>query len=148
MDEIERLMREATMKPTEHAGYYVCAGGHVWSTTPWRGQKTPRKLATEVNRYGYLRAHLKIGDSMKRALVHRLVCIAFHGPKPSEAHQVRHLNGVRSDNRADNLRWGTAAENAADRKLHGTEMAAVNGRKSADKLRATLRARAALGDAS
>ena len=27
--------------------------------------------------------------------VHVLVCAAFHGPKPTEAHQVRHINGVR-----------------------------------------------------
>ena len=52
-------------------------------------------------------------------LVHRLVCAAFHGPQPP-GHQVRHLNGIRDDNRAANLRWGTIAENMRDKLAHGT----------------------------
>lgn len=52
-------------------------------------------------------------------LVHRLVCLAFKGePKPGET-ETRHLNGIRSDNRAANLLWGTAKENGADRIIHG-----------------------------
>lgn len=50
--------------------------------------------------------------------IHRLVCQAFYGdPLPDQ--QVRHLNGISTDNRAENLRWGTSAENAADREAHG-----------------------------
>jgi len=51
--------------------------------------------------------------------VHALVCAAFHGPKPSPELWVRHLNGISTDNRAENLRWGTAAENAQDTIRHG-----------------------------
>lgn len=50
--------------------------------------------------------------------VHVLVCEAFHGPRP-EGMQVRHLNGDHTDNRASNLQWGTATENALDRVAHG-----------------------------
>lgn len=53
--------------------------------------------------------------------VHRVVCEAFHGPRPSPKHQARHLNGVNTDNRASNLAWGTSKENHADRTLHGTD---------------------------
>lgn len=46
--------------------------------------------------------------------VHRLVALAFHGQgKPNE--QVRHLNGVKTDPRAENLAWGTQSENEADK---------------------------------
>ena len=56
----------------------------------------------------------------KRTLkIHVLVCLAFHGPKPSPDHEVCHKNGNRQDNRASNLRWGTQAENMADRDAHG-----------------------------
>ena len=132
--ELEEALKAATLKPTDYEGYWACSDGHIWSTIPWRGMKTPRILATETNRYGYLRVHLKIGGRMKRVLVHRLVCNAFHGGKPTEAHQVRHLNGVKSDNRPDNLCWGTAAENAADRETHGNGRGAENGKRSAAKL--------------
>jgi hypothetical protein len=51
----------------------------------------------------------------RKFAVHVLVAEAFHGPKPSPTHQVRHLNGDRLDPRAINLAWGTASENAASR---------------------------------
>lgn len=52
--------------------------------------------------------------------VHSLVCTAFHGPRPSPAHQVAHNNGNPADNAAGNLRWATAKENHGDRVVHGT----------------------------
>jgi len=66
---------------------------------------------------GYLR--YGIGKHHK-VLAHRLVCEAFHGSPPTPAHEVAHNNGRRDDNRAENLRWATPAENQADRKAHGT----------------------------
>lgn len=64
---------------------------------------------------------------LKTAKVHILVCEAFNGPKPSIKHQVRHLDGDNQNNTPSNLRWGTAADNAADRDKHGTT---VRGEKS------------------
>jgi hypothetical protein len=49
---------------------------------------------------------------------HRLACEAWHGL--GDKLEVRHLNGVRTDNRPANLCWGTPAENQADRLAHGT----------------------------
>jgi hypothetical protein len=51
--------------------------------------------------------------------VHRLLCIAFHGDPPTPTHQARHLNGVRTDNRVDNLAWGTPSQNVQDMLRHG-----------------------------
>lgn len=49
----------------------------------------------------------------KRARVHRLVALAFHGkPKPGQI--ALHYNDNPADNRAGNLRWGTRAENVKD----------------------------------
>ena len=44
--------------------------------------------------------------------VHRLVAFLFHGPpeRPDQT-QVDHIDGVRSNNRADNLRWASPREN-------------------------------------
>ena len=52
--------------------------------------------------------------------VHRMVAEAFHGPKPSAQHEVRHLDGDRRNNAASNLAWGTRRENIDDREAHGT----------------------------
>jgi hypothetical protein len=56
----------------------------------------------------------------RRVRVHRLVCEAFHGPAPSEQHVVAHWNGIKTDNRPENLRWATLVENWADSRRHGT----------------------------
>jgi len=64
---------------------------------------------------GYLTCSL--GANGNTRTVHQLVCTA--GPRP-DGQQCRNLDGVNTNNRADNLKWGTAAENAADAKRHGT----------------------------
>lgn len=51
--------------------------------------------------------------------VHRLVALAFHGPRP-DGLETRHLNGDDHDNRPANLKYGTHAENEQDKLRHGT----------------------------
>lgn len=60
------------------------------------------------------------GKKPRVCLVHRMIAEAFHGPCPSENHEVRHLNGDRLDNRPENLCWGTRSENQMDRVVHST----------------------------
>lgn len=104
------------------AGYRVTEDGRVFS--PYCNNR--RNLGeTELSRRpgpgGYLRIRIVIGDEKKRVnfAVHQLVAEAFLSPRPSPQHEIRHLNGNRTDNRVDNLAWGTAKENAADRERHG-----------------------------
>ena len=47
----------------------------------------------------------------KNYKVHRLVCEAFHGPQPKGKPIVLHLNEDATDNRPENLRWGTQKQN-------------------------------------
>lgn len=58
------------------------------------------------------------GRRMRPQNVHAAVCEAFHGDRPN-GHVARHLNGDRHDNRANNLAWGTYADNEADKIAHG-----------------------------
>jgi hypothetical protein len=56
--------------------------------------------------------------------VHVLACEHHHGPKPSLDHQVAHAPGECNNPacfRPDHLRWATPTENAADKKIDGTE---------------------------
>lgn len=133
LTEIAALAEKAT-RPTKHAGYFVCSDGAVWSSIPWRGQSL-RPLTPKPNSHGYLAVKVRTSTGMRKALVHKLVCDAFHGPKPTPIHEVRHLDGNKTNNSSDNLAWGTRSENAQDRKRHGTERSAENGRRGADKLR-------------
>lgn len=128
-------LKEAAERATPFAGYTIDASGDVWSNIPWRGLPLPRKLRPHPNPHGYLTVKVRTKTGMRKAFIHKMVCEAFHGPKPSPAHEVRHLDGNRTHNHFSNLAWGTRVENAADRKLHGTEKAAENGIRSAHKLR-------------
>lgn len=65
----------------------------------------------------YLTVHVR---PLGTVPVHRLVLEAFVGPRRA-GRQARHLNGDRYDNRLENLAWGTAKENAADKVRHGTQ---------------------------
>lgn len=98
-----------------HAGYFATWDGYIIS----RKRKAERVLAATLNPDGYYGVKVSNGDgTFTKSGVHRLVCKAFHGP-PGEGMQCCHLDGVRTNNCADNLCWGTPADNAADRSWHG-----------------------------
>lgn len=67
--------------------------------------------------------------------VHTLVCTAFHGPRPA-GKEVAHYDGDSHNNRADNLRWATHAENSADMTRHGSHRDRVGEKVPSSKLTA------------
>ena len=105
--------------PRPYCGdYEIHADGRVFSYKGWRGQ-TYKEITQSPDKYGYPCVRLVIRGKRKRLRVHYLVAIAFHGPKPSPLHQVCHIDGNKENNHYDNLKWGSALENAADRERHG-----------------------------
>jgi hypothetical protein len=48
--------------------------------------------------------------------VHVAVALAWHGPPPAEDSMVLHWNDDPTNNAPENLRWGSATENWADRR--------------------------------
>lgn len=60
---------------------------------------------------GYLCIGIKISGKNTTRKIHRLVAEAFI-PNPENKPEVNHKNGVKSDNRIDNLEWATAKENS------------------------------------
>ncbi len=90
-------------------GYLVSADGQVRGPS---GKVLKTKLTKGYPSFTH--------RSRSLAYVHTLVCEAFHGLRPTPSHQVAHGNGDRQDNRAENLRWATPAENSADARRHGT----------------------------
>lgn len=107
--------------------YEVSSLGRVKRVAAARGARVGRILraspTTSEHRGSVVLWNTAGGKSKKTHHVHVLVCTAFNGPRPVVGNtrmECRHLNGNAHDNRACNLAWGTAAENQADRALHGT----------------------------
>lgn len=69
---------------------------------------------------GYEQVNLSANGEKKCARVHVLVAAAFIGPRP-EGFVTRHLDGSCRNNRADNLAYGTKAENFWDIATHNPE---------------------------
>jgi hypothetical protein len=74
-------------------------------------QTLPEKiLVVSIDKEGYRRVTLcKDGNKFYKR-VNRLVCTAFH-PNPENKPQVNHRNGIKWDDRFDNLEWATESEN-------------------------------------
>lgn len=84
-----------------------------------RGKPYVKKLPERVLAQSPCGDYLVVFDSVTRTtqLVHRLVCLAFHGV--SDLHAL-HRNDKKHDNEETNLYWGTRKQNAQDAIANGT----------------------------
>lgn len=122
-------MSDVTWLPIPWAAFYqVSSDGRVRSVDrkvpayPGTMRTAPGvELVQTVEPDGYRRLAITDDSGKKHTpRVHSLICETFHGPRPTSKHEVRHLNGIRTDNRAENLAWGTRSENMQDALRHGT----------------------------
>ncbi len=101
----------------ENDCYAVDRDGHVYRVCRQQRSKTGRlishyetaRLSGSMDVDGYLVYRMMVNGHKKHVKGHRLVLNAFVGVRPEMC--VNHKNGVKSDNRLENLEWVTVAEN-------------------------------------
>lgn len=99
---------EYWMPIKEHESYSVSTLGRVWSAKNGL-------LKTPLNNCGYPTLNLCKNGIRFKWLVHRLMMVAFM-PNPEKKKEVNHINGIRNDNRLENLEWVTSSENKIHRR--------------------------------
>ena len=96
------------------------------------GMRGGKLLKPRLNTAGYLRVNLSDGVTKHQpSNVHQLVALAFPA---GDGPQVRHLDGNKLNNRADNLRYGTSKEDYQDRVKHGVRYDTTGERNGQAKL--------------
>lgn len=108
MEKMETNVQQAEVwKQYLHTNYEVSNLGNV------RNKNTKVVLSQEDTGNGYLCVGLQMDKGVyKKTRVHRMVALTFlEFQRTEERNEVDHINGNKSDNSVDNLRWCTHKEN-------------------------------------
>lgn len=114
--------------------YYVTDNGDVYSRQIYHNPNGRiRKLKQWTNKFGYKMVDLVKDGKKTHKTVHRLVAQAFI-PNLGNKPQVNHKNGIRTDNRVENLEFCTCSENILHsfRVLHRSKPVGMSGKYGKD----------------
>lgn len=109
-------------------GFYdISSLGRVVSFVSNHGKPSaPRVLSTSSNKQGYKMAALSRDGRIHQLRVHRLVAMTFIGLPPFDGAWALHKNDDNTDNRPENLYWGTINDNARDALVNDRRVAKLN----------------------
>ena len=84
--------------------------GRIYKIGTNTSKNNSKILSCTKSSQGYIRMHVSIDGKIYNKPVHRLVAETFCS-NPDNKLFVDHINAIRADNRASNLRWVTSSEN-------------------------------------
>lgn len=85
--------------------YLINKDGTIWS------KFYDKEMKGNLGTKGYLQLWLTCKDGKKRFFMKHRVIAFYFIPNPENKPQVDHINTMKTDNRAENLRWVTQSEN-------------------------------------
>lgn len=116
--EVHMELTQSVLKDLLH--YDPNTGMFKWITPPL-GRFKSREFAGGIDGDGYWK--IKVCGSHHRA--HRLAFLYMNGAMPDQ--EVDHINGVRTDNRWENIRLVSGSENAKNKCLQKNNKSGITG---------------------
>jgi hypothetical protein len=114
-------MEIATENLTSNSEHWASIDGYTNYQVSWWGRvrntKTGRILKPGLDTGGYQHVALYKNKKAKTIKIHRLVAREWVG-NPEEKRCVDHVDGIRTNNNWENLRWATHSENSRNMKRH------------------------------
>lgn len=84
--------------------YLACKDGRIYS------ERTNKFMTPSYTTKKYHSVCIRHNGKTFTRSVHRLIASAFI-PNPDNKQQINHINGIKTDNRVENLEWATQSEN-------------------------------------